>query len=134
MIILILSMLTLISLVDIVFLRIPNLLNMLLFLNAICYIIWYDAGGNLLGSVIGVLLFILAYVITKAGIGEGDVKLIASLGICVGYPNVLLLILLSSMLSIMCFLINKKRKAQVLPFAPFLSIISIIMILQSSSF
>ncbi|KAF0091613.1 MAG: leader peptidase (prepilin peptidase) / N-methyltransferase [Fusobacteria bacterium] len=130
----ILSLIT-ISIIDIIFLRIPNWLNIILFLNALSYVIWYDLGQYYLGSIIGLGIFLIGYIMSKGSLGEGDIKLIPSLGLLIGFPGILNLILYSSLLSLTIFNFNKKRKAQVLPFAPFLSVVFIFLfILQSSSF
>lgn len=135
MILSIILSLIIISIIDIIFLRIPNWLNILLFLNALSYVIWYDLGKYYLGSIIGLGIFLLGYFLSKGSLGEGDIKLIPSLGLLIGFPGILNLILYSSLLSLAIFIFNKKRKAQVLPFAPFLSIVYIFLfILQSSSF
>lgn len=135
MILPIVSMLLLISLVDIIFLRIPNWINIFLFFYSMIYVIWIAPSECFLGSFIGLTIFIACYFISKGSLGEGDIKLIPSLGLIIGYPGVLYLILCSSFLSLMVMVVNKKRKAQVLPFAPFLSIVFIfVFILQSSSF
>lgn len=135
MILTIIMILIVISILDIIFLRIPNWLNFGLFLYAIAYVIWNDLGFSFLGSLVGLVICIVVYLLTNGSLGEGDIKLITSLGLIIGFPNILNLILFSSFLSLIVFFIYKKRKALVLPFAPFLSIIFIfIFILQSSSF
>lgn len=135
MILPIIMILIVISIIDIIFLRIPNWLNIILFLYSLSYVIWYDLGLFFLGSFIGLVIFMLGYLLTDGSLGEGDLKLIPSLGLIIGFPNILNLILWSSLLSITVFILNKTRKAQVLPFAPFLSIVFLfIFILQSSSF
>lgn len=127
MILSIILSLIIISIIDIIFLRIPNWLNIILFLNALSYVIWYDLGKYFQGSIIGLSIFLIGYFLTKGSLGEGDIKLIPSLGLLIGFPDILYLILYSSLLSLTIFIFNKKRKAQVLPFAPFLSIVFLIL-------
>ena len=135
MILPIIMILIVISIIDIIFFRIPNWLNIILFLYSLSYVIWYNLEFFFLGSLVGLVIFTVAYILTNGSIGEGDIKLIPSLGLLIGFPNILNLIFWSSLLSITVFILNKKRKAQVLPFAPFLSIVFLfIFILQSSSF
>ena len=127
--------LLLISFIDIIFLRIPNCINNILFLYSIIYIICSGNRGDILGFLVGLAIFIIAFFLSKGLLGEGDVKLISSLGLIIGFPAILNLILYSSIISLIVIFNKKKRKAQVLPFAPFLSIAFIfILILQSSSF
>lgn len=120
--------LVLISVVDILFLRIPELLNIVLFLNTLSYALLSEIEKSFLGAFIGLMVFILTYFLSHGSLGEGDIKLVISLGLISGYPGILDLILFSIIMSIIIYLINKKRKAQVLPFAPFLSIALIIIL------
>ena len=131
----IILILLIISISDIIFKRIANWLSILFFLQTITFVLWYGQYDNILGSVIGLLIFISAYLFTRDSIGEGDVKLIPGLGLCLGFPGVLYLISGASIASGIVFLLYKKNKAQVLPFAPFLSIaFCLVLILQSCSF
>ncbi len=135
MIFILFMILVVISFIDIIFLRIPNCLCTILFFHALAYVFWYNPGQYFLGAFLGLVIFTAGYFISLGNLGEGDIKLIPSMGLILGFPSILELILYSSFLSIVVFIINKKRKALVLPFAPFLSIVFLILfILQSSSF
>ncbi len=135
MIITLIIILVLISFVDIIFLRIPNCLNIFFFINALAYVFWYDLGQYFLGALLGLVIFSAGYFLSHGKLGEGDIKLIPSLGLLIGHPGILYLIFYSSILSLIVFLRIIKRKAQVLPFAPFLTLVFLIIFtLQSSSF
>ena len=124
-----------ISIADIIFLRIPNCLCIILFIHSLAYAFWYDTGQYFLGAFLGFAIFTAVYFISLGKLGEGDIKFIPSLGLILGYPGIFKLILYASILSIIVFIMNKRRKALVLPFAPFLSIVFLFLfILQSSSF
>lgn len=127
MILSIISILILIISADIIFLRIPNCLNYLLFVYSFIFIIWYGIDESILGSFTGLIIFFMCYLLSKGLLGEGDIKLIPSLGLLTGYPDILYLILCSALSSLLVLFVHKKRKAQVLPFAPFL-VISFILV------
>lgn len=78
--------------------------------------------GSLIGG--GVLLFLL--VLTQGGMGGGDVKFGAALGIWLGWQNSLLVLFLAFVLGgIVGFLLlccGRKRYGDSLPFGPFLAI------------
>jgi Flp pilus assembly protein protease CpaA len=135
MILAIIIILVFISIIDIVFKRIPDLLNIILYFYALSYVLWNGIEECFLGSVIGLIVFILGYFLSNGSLGEGDIKLIPSFGLMIGYPGILNIILYSSLLSSVVFILNNKKKAYILPYAPFLSISFLfIFILQSSSF
>lgn len=135
MILAIIIILIFISIIDVVFYRIPDWFNILLFIYAFMYVLWNGMEECLLGLLIGLMIFIIAYLLSKGSLGEGDIKLIPSLGLIIGFQGVLKLIFGSALLSLIVFILNKKRKAQVLPYAPFLTIVFLFIIfLQSSSF
>lgn len=135
MILAIIIILFLVNLTDYYFLRIPNFLSLILFIYSITFILWDEIYINVIGAIIGIVIFVVGYLLSRGSLGEGDIKIIPSLGLIVGYPGIFFLILNASVLSIFFFILNKKRKTQVLPFAPFLTVsLLIIIILQSCSF
>lgn len=135
MILAIIIILFLVNLTDYYFLRIPNFLSLILFIYSITFILWDEIYINVIGAIIGIVIFVVGYLLSRRSLGEGDIKIIPSLGLIVGYPGIFFLILNASVLSIFFFILNKKRKTQVLPFAPFLTVsLLIIIILQSCSF
>lgn len=85
----------------------------------------------LLGAVVGGGIFytlgILALVIyKKEGMGFGDVKLMASLGLLFGLKNILVIALLAfavaAVMSILLILLKKKHLDSYIPFGPFIVI------------
>ncbi len=119
----------LIIITDIFFLRIPNILCTILFLFTVVFILSFGLYVNVLGALIGLIIFLFTYIFSLGKIGEGDIKIIPSLGLILGFPGILLLIFIASIMSIGFFMLNKKRKVQVLPFAPFLFISLLIILL-----
>lgn len=88
---------------------------------------------SFLGGILGLGIFLIAYFISKKGIGEGDLKLVFSFGLVLGVNRIMNMILLSSLISlpiaIVTFLIKKERRYE-LPYAPIL-IISFYLVNQS---
>lgn len=95
----------------------------------------YDYINQFLWSVLMFLLiggfFLFLIIVTRGkGMGGGDVKLGAFIGLMLGYPASLLAIVLSffigAVFSIFLILGGKKRFGQVIPFGPFMVIASLI--------
>lgn len=134
------SMLLVISFIDLDKGIIPNHLVLLLFLWSTAWQVFHptvslaEAG---IGMLAGGGLFYLIAVLSKGGMGGGDIKLMAVLGFVVGWPLVLILFLLAFLLGALVgltlMIIGKKTRRDPLPFGPFLSIsfyISVIWGLQ----
>jgi prepilin signal peptidase PulO-like enzyme (type II secretory pathway) len=86
--------------------------------------------SHLIGMVLGFTIFLLIAVISKGGMGGGDIKLFAVVGLFFGYPLLFLTILLSTLLGTMygILLIIMKgagRKTEI-PFGPFIACASLI--------
>ncbi len=97
-------------------------------------IYWVEA---LVGGSIGFLIFIGAYYLflktkKKEGLGWGDIKYIILIGAFFGPLKMLLIIILSSILGVILWLIMvlifKKEKDYELPFGSYLSIISLVFV------
>ena len=88
----------------------------------------YDIRLNILDSILGLLiaggLFLLIVIISKGGMGGGDITLIGALGFVLGIPMILLNILLSfilgAMISIFLLATKLKTKKDPIPFGPFI--------------
>ncbi len=135
MILVIILIIIFILIIDYLYHRVTNFLNILLFLFSILFIIRFNLYSNVSGAIVGFILFLLAYFISSRQLGEGDIKFIISLGLLLGFPGIMFLVLNASLLSLGIFIFNKKRKVQILPFAPFLSIsFFFLWLLQGCSF
>jgi leader peptidase (prepilin peptidase)/N-methyltransferase len=88
---------------------------------------------SLLGILIGGTLFYLIAVVSKGGMGGGDIKLIAMIGAFLGWQGALFTIfsgaLLGSLVGVMLMLLGKKGRKDKVPFGPFLSCGAIIFML-----
>ena len=104
--------------------------NELLIAALLLGIVFHILNGGFLNSVIGffavsVLLYIIA-LLSKGGIGGGDIKMMAAFGFCIGWQNILLSLFIASIIGSMVaiyLLVFKKygRKTEV-PFGPFLAV------------
>ena len=85
---------------------------------------------SIAGTLLGGSIFFIVAVASRGGMGGGDIKLIAMIGAFLGWPNVIITIILSSFLGslvgiFMMIFFGKGRKYPV-PFGPFLAIGGII--------
>ncbi|MBN6186523.1 prepilin peptidase [Aneurinibacillus sp. BA2021] len=134
MALLFLSMLVIITVSDLAYRLIPDkvLLPFGLLFLVLRFFIHPDETyiSHLIGAALGFTLFFLIAVLSKGGVGGGDIKLFAVIGLFFGYPLLLVTILLSTLfgalygISIM-LLQGAGRKTEV-PFGPFIAMGSII--------
>ena len=88
---------------------------------------------SLFGLLVGGALFYLIAVVSKGGMGGGDIKLIAMIGAFLGWQGALFTIfsgaLLGSLVGMMLMLLGKKGRKDKVPFGPFLSCGAILFML-----
>jgi leader peptidase (prepilin peptidase) / N-methyltransferase len=84
---------------------------------------WWDP---LLGAFIGFTLLFLLAVVSRGGMGGGDVKLFAVIGLVLGWKGVLLALFLStlygSIVGIIGLIIGKVERGKPIPFGPFIAL------------
>lgn len=130
---LLMSMLMILFVTDVKYMLIPN--NVLLFFLPLFIIMriinpltpWHS---SITGSVIGFVLLAVIIIVSKGGMGAGDMKLFGVLGIILGLANVLLTFFLASLFgalvgSILIWSKIIKRK-QPIPFGPYIIVATII--------
>ncbi len=116
--------------VGLVFTFIEGMIN---FNIAIYYLLGMLAGGGifLLITLIGGLIA------GKEAMGFGDVKLMGALGLFFGWPNMIIISLISflvgAILSIILLITKKKSTSEYIPFGPFIVIATFITILVPTS-
>ena len=92
--------------------------------------------NGLLGALLGGGLLLLVAVVSRGGMGGGDIKLAAVLGLYLGWVNVLLVLFMAFLIGAAVGLTwvwaGKKTLKQTLPFGPFLSVSTFIVLLWGS--
>ena len=93
-------------------------------------LLWYlPVLKSSLGFITGFMLLFCVALITQGGVGGGDIKLVAVLGIPFGASGLLAVLFLSSVIAMVCLTILDrldKLDAEHIPFAPYLFIGSLI--------
>jgi len=96
------------------------------------FIGWAAIGGG-----IGLILFLLILLISRGGMGWGDVKLAALIGTATGFPLVfvalLMGIILGGLVAVLLLALKIKKRKEAIPFAPFLSLATIVTLLWGSN-
>ncbi len=88
---------------------------------------WPSLGvlSALLGGAIGFGLMLLPYLISRGGMGGGDVKLAGLIGLAIGFPHVLIALLMAiivaGVLAIALIVSRRRTRKQTIPFGPFLA-------------
>jgi leader peptidase (prepilin peptidase)/N-methyltransferase len=83
-------------------------------------------GSAALGGGIGLVLFLLIVILSRGGMGLGDVKMAALLGLFLGFPlvfvGIFLAIFSGGLVAILLLLVRLKGRKQTVPFGPFLAL------------
>ncbi len=127
------STLIVISLIDIRYQIIPDILNITILITGLVYKIlepkinnlFLDLVQSLLGLILSSLIFLLIIFISKGGMGGGDLKLMAALGFILGIRKAILTIFLSfvigGIISLILLFLRIKDIKDPIPFGPFIS-------------
>ena len=119
------SLLTVVAVIDWRTFEIPNGVNLAIFLLGVVQLV-VDRGNwklYLIGMCSVSLLFLLLWFVTHGnGLGMGDVKLMAAAGLLLGWPRILLAMILGSVSGAIIHTIRMSRGAgRKLAFGPYLS-------------
>ncbi len=89
--------------------------------------------SSLIGGAIGLAAMALPFIIYRRGMGMGDVKLGALIGLITGYPLVVVALLLSvitgGLVGAMLLAFKVKKRSDPIPFAPFLATSAMVTLL-----
>lgn len=97
--------------------------------------LWPGKGpiNSLIGGGVGLGLLLIPYIISRRGMGLGDVKLAGFLGLATGFPSVLVALLLAILaggaVAIVLVLLRKKGRKDAMPFGPYLATAGLIAVL-----
>jgi leader peptidase (prepilin peptidase)/N-methyltransferase len=90
-----------------------------------------------IGGGIGFAIFLVIAIASRGGMGWGDVKLAALIGLATGFPLVFLAIIMGAILGgivAVALMITKKRKRrEMIPFGPFLALAAMVTLLWGSN-
>ena len=96
-----------------------------------------DIKYSAIGGGIGLALFLLIVLISRGGMGWGDVKMATLIGLVTGFPLVFvalfLAVVLGGLAAVILLLLKVKKRKEGIPFAPFLSIAAIVTLLWGGS-
>lgn len=95
---------------------------------------WDSITGMIVGGgLIYLLLVVSPYIFGKEGMGFGDVKLVALIGIYLGWRMTLVALFIASILGsiagVSLILVGKKKRGDYIPFGPYLVMGAIVMLL-----
>jgi len=122
--------------IDIKTKQIPNILVLIMiiaWLLLVVPVMFYDTGygiNMLLNSLLGLLagggIFLLVYIISRRGLGGGDVKFMAAAGLFLGFPETIPAIfygtVFAAVTGLILILIKKLNRKETMPLVPFLFI------------
>jgi leader peptidase (prepilin peptidase)/N-methyltransferase len=89
-----------------------------------------------LGGAIGFVVFLVIALASRGGMGWGDVKLAALIGLATGFPLVLVAIIMGAILggivAVALMLAKKRNRREAIPFGPFLALAAMVTLLWGS--
>ena len=89
------------------------------------------------GGAVGFAIFLLIAIASRGGMGWGDVKLAALIGLATGFPLIFLAIIMGAVLggrvAVALVIAKKKKRRETIPFGPFLSVAAMVTLLWGSS-
>lgn len=138
--ILFISMLVIITVSDLAYMLIPDKILMFFLIPLIAVRVfspltpWWD---SIVGAVIGFGVLFLIALLSKAGMGGGDIKLFFVIGIVLGLTNTLLTLFLASVIGTVIGIIvlrkAKKGRKTPIPFGPSIAIAAILAYFYGNS-
>jgi leader peptidase (prepilin peptidase)/N-methyltransferase len=90
-----------------------------------------------LGGGIGFAIFLLIAIVSRGGMGWGDVKLAALIGLATGFPLVFFAIIMGAILggivAVALVIAKKRKRRETIPFGPFLALAAMVTLLWGSN-
>jgi leader peptidase (prepilin peptidase)/N-methyltransferase len=90
-----------------------------------------------LGGGIGFAIFLVIAIVSRGGMGWGDVKLAALIGLATGFPLVFLAIIMGAILggivAVALMIAKKRQRRETIPFGPFLAVAAMVTLLWGSN-
>ena len=92
---------------------------------------------GLMGGGIGLVLMLLVALLYRGGIGWGDVKMAGLMGVMVGFPGILVALLLAvvggGLVAVILLILKVKGRKEAIAFGPFLSIAAMVALLWGNN-
>jgi len=117
------------SVIDLKTYRLPNPLTLALVISGLIFAYWWkgDLLNHLIGAVAGYSVFVAIELVYKQlrgkdGLGRGDAKLLAGAGAWCGWMGLPFIVLIGSGMGLVAALFPSFRKAERVPFGPFLAL------------
>lgn len=90
-----------------------------------------------LAGAVGFAIFLLIALVSRGGMGWGDVKLAALIGLATGFPLVFVAIIMAAILggivAVALVIAKKRTRRQTIPFGPFLAVAAMATLLWGSN-
>jgi leader peptidase (prepilin peptidase)/N-methyltransferase len=90
-----------------------------------------------IGGGIGFGMALLVVVLSRGGMGWGDVKMAALIGLVVGFPLVFFTLIMAAILggvvAVILLVLKKKRRKETIPFGPSLSVATIVTLIWGAN-
>jgi leader peptidase (prepilin peptidase)/N-methyltransferase len=90
-----------------------------------------------LGGGIGFVIFLLIALVSRGGMGWGDVKLAALIGLATGFPLVFLAVIMGAILggivAVALLIARRRKRREMIPFGPFLALAAMVTLLWGSN-
>jgi leader peptidase (prepilin peptidase)/N-methyltransferase len=90
-----------------------------------------------LGGGIGFAIFLLIALVSRGGMGWGDVKLAALIGLATSFPLVFVAIIMAAILggivAVALVIAKKRKRRETIPFGPFLALAAMVTLLWGSN-
>jgi leader peptidase (prepilin peptidase)/N-methyltransferase len=90
-----------------------------------------------LGGAIGFAVFLLIALVSRGGMGWGDVKLAALIGLATGFPMVFVAIIMAAILggvvAVVLLVTRRRGRREMIPFGPFLAVAAMVTLLWGSN-
>jgi leader peptidase (prepilin peptidase)/N-methyltransferase len=90
-----------------------------------------------LGGGIGFVIFLLIALVSRGGMGWGDVKLAALIGLATGFPLVFLAVIMGAILggivAVALMVAKKRKRREAIPFGPFLALAAMVTLVWGSN-
>jgi leader peptidase (prepilin peptidase)/N-methyltransferase len=90
-----------------------------------------------LGGVVGFAIFLLIALVSRGGMGWGDVKLAALIGLATGFPLVFVALIMGAILggivAVALLIARKRGRREMIPFGPFLAVAAMVTLLWGTN-